>query len=182
VHGMGKDPAVPDWPPLTTAEVTAVLARYAIDGSPAVTWRSPRPMSAAALVRRPVEDGGDSGDSGDVFVKRHDPRVRSLGQLAAELSRTVRDGRVEVRLMGGDADLVWVEDPSAEAGPEEDVDADANARITLRLPAALKSRIEAASARDGVSVNTYIVRALGQQSRPDRGPKVGKRLTGYGRS
>ncbi|HLI00267.1 MAG TPA: toxin-antitoxin system HicB family antitoxin [Acidimicrobiales bacterium] len=106
----------------------------------------------------------------------------SLGQLAAELSRTVRDGRVEVRLMGGDADLVWVEDPSAEAGPEEDVDADANARITLRLPAALKSRIEAASARDGVSVNTYIVRALGQQSRPDRGPKVGKRLTGYGRS
>lgn len=104
----------------------------------------------------------------------------SVGQLAAELSRTVHDGRVEVRLMGGDADLVWVEDPSAEAGPEEDVDA--NARITLRLPAALKSRIEAASAREGVSVNTYIVRALGQQSRPDRGPKVGKRLTGYGRS
>ena len=32
-------------------------------------------MSAAALVRRP---------GGDVFVKRHDPRVRTARQLAAE--------------------------------------------------------------------------------------------------
>jgi len=81
VHGMGKDLAEPDWSPLTTDEVTSVLARYArpdpAGGTPAaeVIWRSPRPMSAAALVRRP---------GGDVFVKRHDPRVRTARQLAAE--------------------------------------------------------------------------------------------------
>jgi Ser/Thr protein kinase RdoA (MazF antagonist) len=80
VHGMGKELAEPDWSPLTDDEVTAVLARYD-PADPrgrapaAITWRSPRPMSAAALVRRP---------DGDVFVKRHDPRVRTARQLAAE--------------------------------------------------------------------------------------------------
>ena len=81
VHGMGKELAEPDWPPLTTGEVTPVLARYGLPGpghvaaGAAVTWRSPRPMSAAGLVRQA---------GGDVFVKRHDPRVRSAAQLAAE--------------------------------------------------------------------------------------------------
>jgi Ser/Thr protein kinase RdoA (MazF antagonist) len=41
-----------------------------------VVWRSPRPMSAAGLVRR--------GDGEVVFVKRHDPRVRTAAQLAVE--------------------------------------------------------------------------------------------------
>jgi Ser/Thr protein kinase RdoA (MazF antagonist) len=73
-HGMGKALVEPDWPPLTDDEVSAVLARY---GRPAaaVGWRSPRPMSAAALVR----SGADQ-----VFVKRHHTLVRSAGQLAAE--------------------------------------------------------------------------------------------------
>lgn len=80
VHGMGTDPAEPDWSPLTDPEVSAVLAEYQLDGADGaadavVTWRSPRPMSAAALVRR----GGTT-----VFVKRHDPRVRTASQLAAE--------------------------------------------------------------------------------------------------
>jgi Ser/Thr protein kinase RdoA (MazF antagonist) len=80
VHGMGKELAEPDWSPLTDDEVAAVLARYD-PADPrgrapaAITWRSPRPMSAAALVRQP---------DGDVFVKRHDPRVRTARQLAAE--------------------------------------------------------------------------------------------------
>ncbi len=81
VHGMGKELAEPDWAPLTAAEVVPVLARYGLPGpghvvaGAAVTWRSPRPMSAAGLVRQA---------GGDVFVKRHDPRVRSAAQLAAE--------------------------------------------------------------------------------------------------
>ena len=79
VHGMGKELAEPDWPPLTADEVAPVLARYGLPGQiaagPAVTWRSPRPMSAAGLVRQA---------GGGVFVKRHDPRVRSAAQLAAE--------------------------------------------------------------------------------------------------
>src|SRR3982074_1676112 len=89
---MGKDLVEPDWSPLTTAEVRAVLACYDSRdlGGPGpdavVTWRSPRPMSAAGLVRWPGHDhagGSDRGD-GSLFVKRHDPRVRSTGQLTAE--------------------------------------------------------------------------------------------------
>src|SRR5690242_2079304 len=75
-HGMGKTLVEPDWPPLSGAEVSAVLAGY---GQPAgtmeIAWHSPRPMSAAALVRW----GG-----GEVFVKRHHRAVRSAAQLAAE--------------------------------------------------------------------------------------------------
>jgi Ser/Thr protein kinase RdoA (MazF antagonist) len=79
---MGKELVEPDWAPLTGDEVSAVLARYAgcATGPAAgtgtvVAWSSPRPMSAAGLVRH--------GD-GSVFVKRHHTRVRSAGQLAAE--------------------------------------------------------------------------------------------------
>ena len=98
VHGMGKELAEPDWSPLTSTEVHAVLARYpqpgarppipaapgglpraALDDLPAgdelITWRSPRPMSAAGLIRR----GGT-----DLFVKRHHVRVRTPAQLAVE--------------------------------------------------------------------------------------------------
>jgi hypothetical protein len=107
--------------------------------------------------------------------------LESLSQVAAEVRATLPTGRLEVRLAGGDADLVYVEERQS-AEPDDDVDAESSARITLRLPATLKARIEAASAREGVSVNTYIVRALGQQSRYERSPKVGKRMSGYGRS
>jgi Ser/Thr protein kinase RdoA (MazF antagonist) len=105
VHGMGKELVEPDWYPLTSAEVHEVLAGYLPPGPPGprtppapgaappgtaaaaapaaasgpasdvITWRSPRPMSAAALV---VWAGGT------VFVKRHDVRVRTPGQLAGE--------------------------------------------------------------------------------------------------
>lgn len=76
-HGMGKTLVEPDWPPLSGAEVRAVLARYGLAGPAEIAWRSPRPMSAAALVRC---------GSGEVFVKRHHVLVRSAPQLAAEHS------------------------------------------------------------------------------------------------
>ncbi|HUK69967.1 MAG TPA: phosphotransferase [Streptosporangiaceae bacterium] len=81
VHGMGKDLAEPDWSPLTAAEVSAVLARYGPPGAAAgnaaaaITWHSPRPMSAAALVRR----GGAV-----LFVKRHHTSVRTTERLVVE--------------------------------------------------------------------------------------------------
>ncbi len=105
-----------------------------------------------------------------------------LGQMAAEVDASVPGLRVEVRLVAGDARLMLVDDghgaEAAEAGPGSDSDA----RITLRLPSRLKADIEAASSQEGVSVNTYIVRALGRQARPDRGPRVGRRLSGHGKS
>ena len=74
-HGMGRDPVEPDWPPLTDEEVSTLLARYGRVGDATVRWRSPRPMSAAALV---------GWDGVDVFVKRHHTLVRTAAQLGAE--------------------------------------------------------------------------------------------------
>jgi Ser/Thr protein kinase RdoA (MazF antagonist) len=87
---MGKALVEPDWPPLTDDEVGAVLARYGRPGGAAVvSWRSPRPMSAAALVQCGGGKGGARGREkqsagGEVFVKRHHTFVRTAGQLAAE--------------------------------------------------------------------------------------------------
>jgi Ser/Thr protein kinase RdoA (MazF antagonist) len=78
VHGMGRELVEPDWPPLTDDEVSEVLGGWGTPDSadqPVVAWRSPRPMSAAALVRRGAVT---------VFLKRHDARVRNPAQLAAE--------------------------------------------------------------------------------------------------
>src|SRR5215469_10828442 len=75
-HGMGKTLVEPDWPPLTGEEAGTLLARYGLPGGAAVLrWHSPRPMSAAALVRR----GGT-----EVFVKRHHKLVRTAAQLRPE--------------------------------------------------------------------------------------------------
>jgi hypothetical protein len=107
--------------------------------------------------------------------------LEALGRVAEELGASLPNYRVAVRLVGGDVELVAEPETPAEA-PAAEPEGEADARITLRLSTQLKARIEAASAREGVSVNTYIVRALGQQSRSEWGSKGGRRLSGYGRS
>ena len=80
----------------------------------------------------------------------------ALVEAALELSAQLGRGRVEVRVAGDELDLVYVEDAgsqSAETGDEA-----LSARITLRLPDALKTRVETAAAARGVSVNTWLVR------------------------
>ncbi|MGW6920282.1 phosphotransferase enzyme family protein [Streptomyces sp. NPDC054950] len=69
-HGLGADPVEPDWAPLTDDEVTDVVGAGA-----RVVWRSPRPLSAAAVVER---------DGRRLFVKRHHIAVRSPAGLAEE--------------------------------------------------------------------------------------------------
>ena len=102
-----------------------------------------------------------------------------LSEAAQELSAQMRAGHVEVRLAGSEPALTVVE---AEQEPEVPLGDDLSARITLRLPPALKARVEEAATREGVSVNTWLVQALGRsvEGRPPRGP--GRRLTGYARS
>lgn len=81
-HGMGKEPVVAFWPPISDDEAADVLARYpaalwpgAPGHGPKVVWRSPRPMSAAALVSTP---------GGTFFLKRQHARARSAAQLEVE--------------------------------------------------------------------------------------------------
>ena len=105
----------------------------------------------------------------------------ALGEAALELSSQLESGRVEVRIAGGDPELVLVQDE--ETTPTEPADEAFTARITLRLPESLKARLEDAANRHSVSVNTLLVQALQRHLEP-RSPSGGsrRRLTGYGRS
>ncbi|MCD0485334.1 phosphotransferase [Streptacidiphilus sp. ASG 303] len=78
VLGMGRAELVaPDWPPLTGDETARLLDRVpGTGGLDAVLWRSPRPLSAGALVR--------TRDGRRLFVKRHHRSVRRAAALAEE--------------------------------------------------------------------------------------------------
>jgi hypothetical protein len=101
-----------------------------------------------------------------------------ITEVAHELSGQLPSGRVEVRLAGGEPTLVFVEE-APEPTPSVGEDA-FTARITLRLPEALKSSVEALAAREGMSVNAWIVQAIARNTSP-RSPRSG-RLTGFARS
>ena len=107
----------------------------------------------------------------------------ALTEAALELSSQLPTGHVEIRLSGQDPTLVYVED-EAEAAPPPSAEDALVARISLRLPEGLKVAIEAAATREGVSVNSWLVRAIARAvssgGTTRRGP--GNRLTGYGRS
>ena len=102
-----------------------------------------------------------------------------LGEAALEVSAQLPSGHVEVRLSGQDPALVYVAEE--EAAPEPAAEDGLTARITLLLPEGLKASIEIAAAREGVSVNSWLVRAL---SRGIAGPvqRSGKRLRGFAQS
>src|SRR3954469_3612876 len=101
-----------------------------------------------------------------------------LAQASLELSERLPSGHVEVRLAGQEPELVFVDEERRSGAAGEDL----SARITLRLPDSLKQSIEAAAAREGVSVNACLVRALPRAADARRKPSVGRRLTGYGES
>ncbi|MGO1293403.1 MAG: histidine kinase [Cellulosimicrobium funkei] len=100
----------------------------------------------------------------------------ALSAAAGEISAELAPGSVDVRLRGGAPEfvvavpavapappeaLVPASTPAAPAGPAPaDVEAGATTRTTLRRPDHLKTQAETAAARDGVSVNTWLVRAV----------------------
>jgi hypothetical protein len=102
-----------------------------------------------------------------------------LNEAALELSGQLQDGRIEVRLSGRDPELVLVAEQAAPAGGG--ADEAFTARITLRLPESLKTRIEESAAREGTSVNTWLVQAL-TRSTDKRRPGGGRRMTGFAQS
>jgi hypothetical protein len=104
-----------------------------------------------------------------------------LGEAALEVSAQLPSGHVEVRLAGQEPSLVYVPEAPEEA-PAQTADDVLTARITLRLPEALKGAVEIAASREGISVNAWLVRALARSvsSGSTRGP--GGRLSGYAKS
>jgi hypothetical protein len=107
----------------------------------------------------------------------------ALTEAALELSSQLPSGHVEIRMSGQDPSLLYVEDERQAPAPAAAEDA-LVARISLRLPEGLKVAIEAAATREGVSVNSWLVRSLARAVSSGgggrRGP--GNRLTGFGRS
>jgi hypothetical protein len=141
-----------------------------------------------------------------------------LSAAADEITRDLAPGSVEVRLRGGDPSFVVMPPPAEPEDaefenvgegnvtdslirmgevmtgvrpPAESPDADeGTSRINFRPPQHLKVRIEEAAAREGMSVNAWLVRAAaaaletggGQASgrrAPRRAPRGAQRYTGW---
>jgi len=102
-----------------------------------------------------------------------------FSQVAVELSSKLPSGHIEVRLAGQEPELVFVDAPGEAAGMAGE---ELSARISLRLPDSLKTAVEKAADREGVSTNAWLVRAIARaaESRPVK--VSGKRLSGYGQS
>lgn len=110
-----------------------------------------------------------------------------LAEAAGDISRELAPGGVDVRLRGQDPELVVTRPPgqpaaaSAPAEPMAD-DEPATFRTTLRLPERLKARVEQAATAEGVSVNTWLVRAVAaalETERPRPPVQTGNRFTGW---
>jgi hypothetical protein len=106
-----------------------------------------------------------------------------LTEVAADLSSQLSSGRVDVRLAGREPQLVVVDEEHLEAPAPPAPDEGETARITLRLPDGLKTQAENAAAREGVSTNTWLVRAVARALEPRTSRiRTGNRLQGYAQS
>lgn len=133
----------------------------------------------------------------------------ALSAAADEITRDLAPGSVELRLRGRDPDFVVTPPPAEPVEPAADDTAIATggsrvetelsellmaesspvARINVRLPEPLKAAVEEAAAKEGRSVNAWLVRSAaaalqrpGGDARPET-PGSGKRakqgLTGW---
>lgn len=126
---------------------------------------------------------GTDDPAADRMIRAVEPAVRllvmeAISAAATEVTAGLAGARVEVRLRGRDLELAVVgAEPEAIAANSED----SGARLTLRLPSALKARVESAAAGRSVSVNTWLVRAISRAcAAPDSGPGAhGRKLTGF---
>ncbi|GAA4483461.1 toxin-antitoxin system HicB family antitoxin [Rhodococcus olei] len=147
--------------------------------------------------------GGEARELADRLTAPLDAAVRlvlleALSTAANEITVELAPGAVDVRLRGRDPEFVVTPAPAtayedaepATAEPPRptvlDPDDVSTSRTTLRLPDQLKAQVEAAAAREGVSVNTWLVRAVAAALQPatpsratPRNPGTSGRLTGW---
>lgn len=110
-----------------------------------------------------------------------------LAAAAEEITCELAPGSVELRLRGREPSFVVTPPPAdtadddpyhapagqpAGATAAAEADEGAMARINLRMPDQLKTRIDQAAASEGLSVNGWLVRAAtAALERPDPGPR-----------
>lgn len=155
-----------------------------------------------------AEAGGDEAKAlAERLVAPLDAAVRLalqdvLAAAAGEITVELAPGSVELRLRAREPEFVVTPppvDPSADV-PEEgtsqtlwpaaaDAEEGSVSRINLRLPEHLKARIERAAANEGLSVNSWLVRAAATalersddaRRRERRTPHGAQRYTGWAR-
>ncbi|MGO8875989.1 MAG: YlcI/YnfO family protein [Acidimicrobiales bacterium] len=140
------------------------------------------------LKRAAAVGGEDTRRVADVLVEALGSAVRlrfldALQQAADELTASLPGTSVEVRLQGSDPILsltvTTLGGTSTDTDSVERTDAEV-ARVTLRLPEALKTQAERAAARDGVSLNSWLVDAAAHALRLPPAPRRGgRRMTGF---
>src|SRR4051794_23353044 len=153
-----------------------------------------------SLTTAAAAGGEQVRDTARLLADALDPAVRltvldALATMAAEVTAALDGDVVEIRVRGRAPEVVvpgGVHAPEAiPAEPvDEAVDDGGTARISLRLPDALKSRAEAAAAAQGGSLNAWLVRAVADavnrpSSDPGPGPLPGRgprRYSGFARS
>jgi len=106
-----------------------------------------------------------------------------LSDAAAEITTRLPEASVEVRLRGREADLVVNRTAAVREEPAAPVvDGGDLTRLTLRMPEALKTHVEQMAAAEGISVNSWLVRAVTAAVQRPAGPPPspgGKRITGF---
>jgi hypothetical protein len=134
-----------------------------------------------------------------------DALVAAVEEITCELA----PGSVELRLRGRDPEFVVLPAPVEASAPDRsesdrvmesnappvaapgsaDTDDGGMSRINLRMPDQLKGRIEQAAGAEGLSVNSWLVRAATAAlerrdpgpRRESRGPRSGQHYTGWAR-
>jgi hypothetical protein len=127
----------------------------------------------------------------------------ALAAAAEEITIELAPGSVELRLRGREPRFVVTPPPlpseadepaddaglSAFASPPDEAGDQSVARINVRMPEHLKTRVERAAHAEGLSVNAWLVRAAaarleaneGGRSRERRAPSGAQRYTGWAR-
>ena len=94
-----------------------------------------------------------------------------LSAAVGEISRDLAPGSVDLRLRGREVEFVVAQASTEAEGDDEpaatvDLDDVSTSRTTLRLPDALKAKVDEAAVADGLSVNTWLVRAVAAALQP----------------
>ena len=137
--------------------------------------------------------GGEVNVAAERLLLALEPAVRltlmeALSQAAAEIGARLPGVTIAVRLNGREPAIVVEPIREAAAEPAEAGDDANSARITLRLPEALKSKAESLAAKRGQSLNTWLVAAVragaGEASEffdSARSGMPGRRMKGWAR-
>ena len=153
----------------------------------------------SSLTTAAAAGGPQAQETARLLADTMEPAVRlalidALTAMAAEVTATLDGTLVDVRLRGRDPEVVVVpaahdraEEQSPAGDPLDDAgDEGSTARISLRLPDALKARAETAAGAAGTSLNTWLIRAVAAAvRRPTPPPTSGRgprRYTGFARS